>query len=248
VPFSDPCAGIGGFSLGLENAGMKCIAQVEIDEYCQKILTNFWPHVPKFRDLKALDPAELPTPSLICGGYPCQPFSDAGQRRGADDDRHLWPFIFAIVAAKQPAWGLFENVVGHVTMGLDAVLADLESIGYATAPLIVPACSVGAAHRRNRVWIIAHSPGRERYSDEIRLCDSSKSLNRKRPPSMPSSLSFRLESWVPSPSARVDGDIRKIDGFPGWVDTIRALGNAVVPKLVCEIGKAIMAAEAEFGR
>ena len=94
---------------------------------------------------------------LLTAGYPCQPFSLAGKRLGAEDDRHLWPHIAALVADLRPAWCLFENVAGHVTLGIDRVLADLEEIGYACWPVVVPACAVGAPHRRDRVWIIARS-------------------------------------------------------------------------------------------
>lgn len=92
---------------------------------------------------------------LITAGYPCQPFSLAGQRMGAEDDRHLWPHIAALVADLQPRRCLFENVYGHVSMGLDAVLSDLEALGYACGAVVVPACAVGAPHRRDRVWILA---------------------------------------------------------------------------------------------
>jgi DNA (cytosine-5)-methyltransferase 1 len=92
---------------------------------------------------------------LITGGYPCQPFSLAGKRLGTEDDRHLWPYIAALVADLQPRRCLFENVYGHVSMGLDAVLSDLEALGYACGAVVVPACAVGAPHRRDRVWILA---------------------------------------------------------------------------------------------
>jgi len=158
MKFLDLCAGIGGFSLGLEWAGMTCAGQVEIDPFCISILEKHWPRVPRWKDLKderILD--ELPAVDLVCGGYPCQPFSTAGKRRGAEDDRHLWPFVFAVVRRLRPAWCLFENVAGHVTLGLDAVLACLEGEGYACRPVVVPACAVDAPHRRDRVWIIANA-------------------------------------------------------------------------------------------
>lgn len=99
------------------------------------------------RDIRPLD--------LITGGYPCQPFSLAGKRLGAEDDRHLWPFIAALVADLKPRRCLFENVYGHVSMGLDAVLSDLEALGYACGAVVIPAAAVGAPHRRDRVWILA---------------------------------------------------------------------------------------------
>jgi hypothetical protein len=93
---------------------MECKGQIEIDDYCTKNLEKHWPHVPKWRDIKTVDPAELPAADLICGGYPCQPFSQAGQRRGAEDGRHLWPFIVPIITKVKPAWCLFENIAGHM--------------------------------------------------------------------------------------------------------------------------------------
>lgn len=157
MTFLDLCAGIGGLTLGLTRAGMTCVGQVEIDDYCNKILRRHWPDVRRWRDITTLDPAELPRATLVAGGYPCQPFSVAGQRKGAGDDRHLWPFVFRIVAHHRPAWCLFENVAGHVSLGLDAVCSDLETIGYACGPLVVPACAVDAPHRRDRVWILANT-------------------------------------------------------------------------------------------
>ncbi len=157
MTFLDLCAGIGGLTLGLTRAGMTCVGQVEIDDYCNKILRRHWPDVRRWRDITTLDPAELPRATLVAGGYPCQPFSVAGQRKGARDDRHLWPFVFRIVAYHRPAWCLFENVAGHVSLGLDAVCSDLEGIGYTCGPLVVPACAVDAPHRRDRVWILANT-------------------------------------------------------------------------------------------
>lgn len=166
MTFLDLCAGIGGFSLGLEWAGMTCEGQVEIDEYCNRILEKHWPRVPRWGDIRLLDPACLPAVDLIAGGYPCQPFSHAGKRKGAEDDRHIWPFIRKIVAHIRPSWCLFENVAGHITLGLDAVLSDLESEGYSAVTLDIPACAVDAPHIRRRVWILAHSERPERRPGE----------------------------------------------------------------------------------
>lgn len=97
---------------------------------------------------------------ILTAGYPCQPFSNAGKRVGTDDPRHLWPWIRELLAAlgeDKPRWCVFENVAGHVSLGLDSVLSDLEGQGYACFPTIIPAAGVGALHRRDRVWIIAYS-------------------------------------------------------------------------------------------
>ncbi len=94
--------------------------------------------------------------SILTGGFPCQPFSQAGKRRGKKDDRYLWPDMFRIIAALRPRWVIGENVAGFVSMGLDNALSDLEDIGYTCWPFVIPACAVGAPHRRDRVWIVAH--------------------------------------------------------------------------------------------
>jgi len=180
--FLDICAGIGGISLGLERAGMICAGQVEIDEHCNKVLTRYWPRIPRWRDVRALPYDDMPQVDLIAGGYPCQPFSAAGKRQGAKDDRHLWPYCIEAVRRLRPTWALFENVAGHVSLGLDDVCADLEGEGYTVRPLLIPACAVGAPHRRARVFIVAHAPGRGR--DGITL-QQGQSAPRRRGPAQP---------------------------------------------------------------
>ena len=158
----DLFSGIGGFSLGLERAGMETVAFCEYDDKARQVLKKHWPDVPQYHDVRTLTREQLENDGiesirLICGGYPCQPFSTAGRRKGEDDDRHLWPELFRLVQEIRPTWVLCENVAGHITMGLDSVLADLEREGYACQPLVIPACAVGAYHRRDRVWILAYA-------------------------------------------------------------------------------------------
>ncbi|MGB9804309.1 DNA cytosine methyltransferase [Desulfofundulus sp.] len=171
----DLFSGIGGFALGLERAGMTTAAFCEIDSYRRSVLKKHWPHVPVFGDVRELTREKLieagvidneagRTIDLICGGPPCQPFSVAGKRRGTADDRYLWPEMFRIIREVRPPWVLFENVANIVNMALDTVLSDLETEGYETGTLIIPACAVGAPHRRDRVWVVAHSAGMERQS------------------------------------------------------------------------------------
>jgi DNA (cytosine-5)-methyltransferase 1 len=161
----DLFSGIGGFSLGLERTGgFETVAFCEIEDYPRRVLAKHWPNVPIYKDVKELTYERLEADGLggidiIVGGYPCQPFSTAGQRRGAEDDRHLWPEVKRLVASIRPAWCLFENVAGHISMGLDEVLSDLEGEGYTAWPVVIPACAVDAPHRRDRVWIIAHTEG-----------------------------------------------------------------------------------------
>ena len=161
----DLCSGIGGFALGFEWAGLsRPVMFCDIEPWSRKILAKHWPDVPIEEDVKVLanDPKKIPAGganTILTAGYPCQPFSQAGKRRGEEDDRHIWPHIREIVAQKRPAWCVFENVYGHVSMGLDTVLSNLEADGYATRAHIVPACGVDAPHRRDRIWIIARNVG-----------------------------------------------------------------------------------------
>jgi len=157
----DICSGIGGFALGFQWAELSSpVLFCDIEPWSRKILAKHWPDVPIATDVKELanDPDGLvPDCDILTAGYPCQPFSLAGERRGTEDDRHIWPYILSIVEAKRPSWCVFENVYGHVSMGLDEVLSDLEGEGYAARPFIVPACAADAPHRRDRVWIIGRN-------------------------------------------------------------------------------------------
>jgi DNA-cytosine methyltransferase len=158
IKILDICSGIGGFSLGLEaTGGFDTVAFCEFDDFCCKVLNKHWPNVPIYKDLKEIgnDPARIIQEfDLICGGIPCQPFSLAGKQKGKEDDRHLWPYMYAIVKSKKPTWVIVENVGGFVNVALDDVCLDLETQGYATQSFIIPACSVEAPHRRDRIWIL----------------------------------------------------------------------------------------------
>lgn len=167
----DLCSGIGGFALGFEWAGLsKPVLFCDIEPWSRRVLAKHWPDVPIAEDVKELanEPDGLvPNCDILTAGYPCQPFSLAGERRGTEDDRHIWPYILSIVQRKRPSWCVFENVYGHVSMGLDEVLSDLEGEGYAARPFIVPACAADAPHRRDRVWIVAkdmaHAESKQRH-------------------------------------------------------------------------------------
>ena len=166
----DLCSGIGGFALGFEWANLsKPVLFCDIEPWSRQILAKHWPDVPIATDVKELanDPDGLvPDCDILTAGYPCQPFSQAGKRRGTEDDRHIWPYIFSIIQGKRPSWCVFENVYGHVSLGLDEVLSDLERESYATRPFVVPACATDAPHRRDRLWIIGRNVGNtenERY-------------------------------------------------------------------------------------
>lgn len=158
----DLFSGIGGFSLAASwTGGIETVAFCEIEPFCQKVLKQHWPDVPIYSDIKELNGYDLVREhgavDIVCGGFPCQPFSFAGKRRGTEDDRHLWPEMFRIIQETKPAWIIGENVVGLIDLALEQCFIDLESAGYEVQPFIIPACGVEAPHRRDRVWIVAHS-------------------------------------------------------------------------------------------
>ncbi len=156
-------SGIGGMDLGLERAGWTCVAQVEIDEYATAVLARHWPNTLRHRDVRAVGRHNLPRCSAVVGGFPCQPHSLAGLRRGAEDDRNLWPEFIRIVRECEPDWVLAENVPGIRTTIADTVINDLGNAGYACWPLVVGADDAGAPHRRKRVFFVGwngrRSPG-----------------------------------------------------------------------------------------
>ena len=163
----DLFSGIGGFAYGLERlcGGFETVAFCEIDPYCRKVLAKNWPKTPILGHIQAFGGdglnAYFGPIDLICGGFPCQPWSAAGNQRGDQDDRHLWPEMLRLIAEIRPRWVLGENVKGlaHSPMGLDQCLSDLEAIGYQAQPFMVPACAADAPHRRDRIWIVANSRG-----------------------------------------------------------------------------------------
>lgn len=160
----DLFSGIGGFSLGLERTGgFETVAFCEYEDFPRRVLAKHWPETPCFPDVRTLKGTDIDGPvDVICGGYPCQPFSTAGKRQGKEDDRHLWPEFMRLVDELRPAWVIGENVAGHISMGLDDVLADLEAEGYACRTFVIPACAIGASHRRDRVWTVAHAAHMQR--------------------------------------------------------------------------------------
>lgn len=163
--------GIGGFSLAARWAGIKTVWMVENNKWCNKLLNKHFPEAEKHGDIK--ETRDLRTVDIITGGFPCQPFSVAGKRKGAEDDRALWPEMFRIIKESKPAWVIGENVTGIINMELDTVLSDLEGEGFEAIPFVIPACGINAWHRRNRVWILAYSEdnGRRRRSDRQRGTD-----------------------------------------------------------------------------
>lgn len=152
--------GIGGLDLGFERAGMRCVAQVEKDPFCQKVLQKHWAHVQKFGDIRDVGKHNLPSAEVIVGGFPCQPHSKAGKRRGKADDRNLWGEYLRVIDEIKPRIVVGENVPGIITTMLDEILSDLENRHYTVQAFIIPTCAFDAPHRRDRVFIIAKNTNR----------------------------------------------------------------------------------------
>lgn len=156
-------SGIGGLDLAAEWAGFQTVGQVEKGDYANKILGKHWPNVPRWEDIKDVTIHTIReagiehAPTVLSGGFPCQPFSVAGQRKGAEDDRYLWPEMLRVVQDLRPDWVVGENVAGFISMALDEVCADLERAGYSCRAFVLPAAGVGAPHQRDRVFVVAHS-------------------------------------------------------------------------------------------
>jgi site-specific DNA-cytosine methylase len=154
------CTGIGGIDLAAESTGLvEIVGQVEIDPFCNRVLEKHWPHVKRLRDIREVVGDEFGEPGtidLVVAGFPCQPTSTAGKRRGAADARWLWPEVDRIIRRIRPAWLCLENVAGLISLGLDTVFDDLDAAGYEAWPVVFPAAAVGAPHERERVFIVWH--------------------------------------------------------------------------------------------
>lgn len=156
------CTGIGGIDLAAEWAGFETVGQCEIEEYPRAVLWKIFGSMPRWRDVRdvtarSVRSAGIKRVDLLSAGYPCQPFSNAGKREGENDSRHLWPEVLRVIRELRPAWFLGENVAGHLSLGLDHVLDDLEGEGYTCRPVVLPACAGGAPQERYRVFILAHA-------------------------------------------------------------------------------------------
>lgn len=156
-------SGIGGLDLAAEWAGIETIGQCEWADYPTKVLEKHWPDIPRWKDIRTLtgesfyERTGLRTVDVISGGFPCQPFSVAGKQRGKEDDRYLWPEMVRVIKELRPTWIVGENVAGIIRMALPDILSELEACGYRTRAFLVPACAVGARHRRYRVAIVGYT-------------------------------------------------------------------------------------------
>jgi DNA (cytosine-5)-methyltransferase 1 len=236
--------GIGGIDLGLERAGMRVVWQAEIDPYCCRVLARHWPTVPNLGDVTTINWEDTPRVDLICGGYPCQPFSTAGRMAGADDPRHLWPHFADALSVLRPRYAVLENVPAHLGVGFDIVLGDLARLGFDAEWSVVPAAAVGAPQRRPRLFVVAHREGTERFGRRWlsavtgggryhgQVADTHRCRTHVSGPG-------DAGPWTTEPAV-----VRLVDGVPDPLvrPALYALGNAVVPQVAEHIGRLILAA------
>jgi DNA (cytosine-5)-methyltransferase 1 len=238
-------SGIGGFDLGLERAGMRVVWQCEQDPFCQRVLAKHWPGVPCHPDVRALVAgacrAEMPVPVLyvdvLCGGFPCQDLSVAGRQAGIDGRRSgLWGEYVRLVDVLRPRYVIVENVrnllAGDRGRWFGRVLGDLAACGYDAEWDCIPACAVGAPHRRDRVWLVAYP---QRSGLEGHGADAGETEVAEPRDGRGAAGTGRWESEP--------GVGRVAHGVPARVDRLRALGNALVPQIAQWLGERIVAYE-----
>lgn len=278
-------SGIGGFDLAAEWIGWRNAFHCEINEFCTKILNYHFPNAEHYTDITKTDFTKWRGKiDVLSGGFPCQPFSVAGKRKGTDDYRYLWPEMLRAIQEIRPTWIVGENVAGitsmvqpgkEVEMGyqesifgednrervllrqeyiIETICKDIEREGYSVQPIIIPACAVGAPHKRDRIWLIANCTDtgfesmRQPWENSTNAIEpiantTSEGLQREVPHLTimpPKSFSdFPTQSPI---CRRNDGFSDKLDGItlPKWrKESIKAYGNAIVPQVAYEIFKAI---------
>jgi DNA (cytosine-5)-methyltransferase 1 len=241
----DLFSGIGGMSLGLRmTGGFETRWFCEVDPYCQKVLAKHWPGVPCYGDIRELEGADVETVDVLVGGFPCQPVSIIGQRKGTSDDRWLWGEYIRLIRQIRPRWVVVENVTGLRAIDdgrvFGTVLRDLAESGYDAEWDCIPASAVGAPHPRDRVWLVAYPA---RVSSDARA-DGHDSEPWSIFVAARRSGGFQHHPhWISEPSV---GGV--VDGIPTPMDRNRltALGNAEVPQIVAEIGRQISNCEQEI--
>lgn len=242
-PFThlDLFSGIGGFALAAKSTWGERYRNVgfcEIDGFCQKVLRkNFGSDIKIFNDIKNLTRKDINgTVRLITGGFPCQPFSVAGKKKGASDDRFLWPEMFRLFRTIRPEWLIGENVVGLWNMEFEDMLSQVESEGYQVETFIIPACALNAPHRRDRIWILAYPSSRR--LDAFR---NEKDFTYKNSHEWSSEYELQNIEGLGCAVPKYPEHLRVADGVSRELDKsrIKALGNAIVPQVAAVLLAAV---------
>ena len=234
----DLFSGIGGFSLGLERAGMKTVAFCEIDPFCRKVLAKHWPEVPIYEDIRTLSADVLERDGIavdaICGGFPCQDISLAGKQEGIRGERSsLWFEYARLIGEIRPSVVIVENVSALLGNGMADVLGTLSTLGYDAEWDVIPASAIGGLHRRERLWITAYPNANGVRPQRVRIDTRGPWTSEQFAGLVQDIASVSL------PAGRSGG---VSDGVPDRAHRLKALGNSVVPQVVELIGKAIMQA------
>lgn len=236
----DLFSGIGGFSLGLERTGgFETVAFCEIDPFCRRVLAKHWPNVRQYEDVRTLTADALQRDGIavdvICGGFPCQDVSLAGQRSGLTTDRSgLWSEYGRLIGEIRPRFVIVENTPGLLSLGMGDVLGKLAALRYDAIWDCFPACAAGAHHERDRVWIVAY-PHAARCTHAEGRTGSPKP--KRRQVSTANAAGHGLSRWPAEPEMG-----RVVHGLSADVHAVAALGNAVVPQIPEMIGNAILQA------
>lgn len=225
-------SGIGGFDLAAQWMGWENVFQVEIDKFCQKVLEKNFPNVTRYGDIKEFDGTKYRGAiDILSGGFPCQPFSIAGSRRGIQDDRYLWPEMFRVIGEIKPQYVIGENVSESWKL-VEQICNDLEKEGYQVEPINITACAVGADHIRQRYWFLAYTYApRDKDRLPVRTKEKQPSPRNVFEDEVQYSIDYKneLESMF----------CGAYNGIPKRLDRIGSLGNAIVPQVAYEIFKAI---------
>lgn len=239
-------AGIGGIELGLERAGITTVGQVELDPYCRRVLARHWPEVPRHDDVRtAIDwwrAERRPQVDIICGGFPCQPFSIAGKQLGVADERWGWPWMADVIRAVRPSYVLLENVAALVRDGaaFGCILGDLHALGFDAEWASLHASDFGAPHPRRRVYVLAYPQGERRSAHDhlVASREGHSPIAARGLSGLPVHRRRRAAAeWL----ERQPDVARLVDGVPRQVERLRTLGNAVVPAVTEAIGALIVA-------
>lgn len=241
-------SGIGGFDLAAEWMGWNNIAHCEWNPFGQRILKYYWPNAISYHDITKTDfTIHRGNIDIVTGGFPCQPYSSAGKRKGKEDERHLWPEMLRAIREIQPTWVVGENVRGLTNwnggMVFDEVQADLENLGYEVTPFLLPACGIGAIHQRERIWFIAYAESNGDYKREKPLRRKNNSERTDIVHQFNEQFAFTDIGFFKSAiSTHDNGFSERLDGITvsKWRNESRkAAGNAIVPQVAHQIFKAI---------
>lgn len=259
MTFGSLFAGIGGFDLGFERAGLECKWQVEIDDYATKVLEKHWPNVRRWRDVRSFPPRSYECSyswrgcpqgpfapdikvettrdewgvDVICGGFPCQDISNAGKMQGINGERSgLWSEFARVIRVLRPRYAVVENVAALLVRGMDRVLEDLASLRYDAEWSVLSACQFGFPHARERLFLVAYDDrhyGRTPWPNEAETRPANVFVDRT-----------GEIAQVESRRAIVADMDSAVYGIPGVVDQLRGYGNAVVPQVAEWIGRRIL--------